>query len=149
MPSGTTRESPIRVIQNQPHHCGSSTGQAHGATDIEPSMSILWLSPPLMLQLGVSLLPARIISALPTIDLSPMIGPDRLNPMLGSIGVSQGVVPGQPRPLDRPSESLIGAASLAATAAAFRRLRWVHGLGSHPGLSPAARTLAASQKVTT
>jgi hypothetical protein len=139
----------MRLTDDQPHHCGSSTGQAHDATNVEATMSISWLSSPLMLQLGFGLLPAKVIIALAALDLSPMILPDRLNPMFGSVGVGQDVVPGLPRPLDGLLESFVGAASLAATAAAFRRLRGVHGLGSHPGPSRGNRTLAAWQPMVT
>lgn len=149
MPFRYHSRAPIRLTDDQPRHCGSSTGQAHDATDVEPTMSILWLSTPLMLQLGFGLLTAMVVSALADPDPSPMIAPDRLNPMLGSIRFGQGVVSGLPRPLDDLLESFVGAASLAATATAFRRLRGVHGLGSHPDLSRGDHTLVAWQLMVT
>jgi hypothetical protein len=136
--SDATRETAIRLTDDQPRHCRSSTGRADDATDIEPTMSIAGLSSPLMLQLGFGLLLAKVISALAVPDLNPMILPDRLTSMLGSIGFSQDVVPGLPRPLDSLLDSFI---------AAFRRLRGVH--GSHPGLSQRDRTLAAWQLMVT
>jgi leader peptidase (prepilin peptidase) / N-methyltransferase len=97
--------------------------------DGEPIMSILWLSAPLMLQLGFGILLVGMISALAAIDLSRMILPDRLNLMLGAIGLGQDFALGLPRPVDGLLGSLIGAALLSAMAAAFRRLRGIDGLG--------------------
>jgi leader peptidase (prepilin peptidase) / N-methyltransferase len=96
--------------------------------DSEPIMSAIGLSAPLMLQLGFGILLVGTISVLAATDLGRMILPERLNLMLGAIGPGQDFALGLPHPIDGLLGSLIGAALLAAVAAAFRKLRGIDGL---------------------
>jgi leader peptidase (prepilin peptidase) / N-methyltransferase len=130
MPAGSvSREATIRLSDTPSQPLWVLNGRTHNAVDIEPIMSIPWPPTPLMLQLCFGIPLAGMIIALAAIDMSRMILPDRLNLILGAIGLGQDFALGLPRPIDGLLGSLIGAASLAAMAAAFRRLRGIDGLG--------------------
>jgi prepilin signal peptidase PulO-like enzyme (type II secretory pathway) len=106
-----------------------SVKTAQDAMDSEPIMSVIWSADPAMVRLGFGILLAAMITVLAAIDLSRMILPDRLNLMLGAIGLGQDFALGLPRPIDGLLGSLIGAALLAALAASFRKWRGIDGLG--------------------
>lgn len=80
-------------------------------------------------QLCFGVLLAGVIVTLAAFDIRRMILPNRLNLLLGAIGLAQNIALDLPGLIDGLIGSLVGAGLLYVTAISFRKIRGIEGLG--------------------